>query len=173
MIISVSLIEYVQVGDDVMIYLLRHSSVFLGLSSWKHQQVTGPAIGDLVNQLRKYAAESQHQQSSNIQLGNCIEYLVFYNVFHELVICWAENDAAFLHMQFSYFSYLKFLIFLRTFYKGCAAFWLLNFYAFAFTFIYLFLPNKNWWESETWTRINNLKWILHRMLWGEGEGWRC
>lgn len=55
-----------------MIYLLRHSSIFLELSRGKHQQVSGRAIGDLV---------AQYQQSLDTHHGNCVVYLVLYNVF--------------------------------------------------------------------------------------------
>ena len=60
-----------QVGDDIMVYLLKYTSIFLPVSSKKHQQVTGPPISDLcLKQSKKRTLESQHQHTSLDKCGN-------------------------------------------------------------------------------------------------------
>ncbi|XP_050262152.1 telomerase reverse transcriptase-like isoform X1 [Quercus robur] len=60
-----------RVGDDVMVYLLKYTSIFLPVSSKKHQQVTGPPISDLCpKQSKKRTLESQHQHTSLDKCGS-------------------------------------------------------------------------------------------------------
>ncbi|KAH9706958.1 Telomerase reverse transcriptase [Citrus sinensis] len=42
-----------QVGDDLMVYLLKHSSIFLPLPHKKHHQVAGPPINDICRPRKK------------------------------------------------------------------------------------------------------------------------
>lgn len=60
----------VQVGDDIMVYLLKHTSIFLLRPHKMHHQVAGPPITDLCFGFSKHVSESEHQKPSLTYLGN-------------------------------------------------------------------------------------------------------
>lgn len=55
------------IGDELMIYLLKHTSVFLPLPSGDHRQVSGPPISKLRPVFLKRDSEPQPQHPSVIQ----------------------------------------------------------------------------------------------------------
>ncbi|KAG6679659.1 hypothetical protein I3842_13G004200 [Carya illinoinensis] len=59
-----------RVGDDVMFYLLNHTSVFLPLPNKKHRQVAGPPISKLCYEFSKRRSESQYPHTSLIHCGS-------------------------------------------------------------------------------------------------------
>ena len=59
-----------QVGDDVMFYLLNYTSIFLPVPYKKHHQVTGSPISDLCLELSKRKLESQYHHTSLDHCGN-------------------------------------------------------------------------------------------------------
>ncbi|XP_065869948.1 telomerase reverse transcriptase [Euphorbia lathyris] len=59
-----------RVGDNVMLYLLKHTSIFLPLPPKKYHQVTGPPVTDLAFKLMKHAAQPESQDPSFITSGN-------------------------------------------------------------------------------------------------------
>ncbi|EEF44058.1 telomerase reverse transcriptase, putative [Ricinus communis] len=50
-----------RIGDDTMVYLLKHTSIFLPLPPKKHCQVAGPPVNSLALKLMKNKAEPRHQ----------------------------------------------------------------------------------------------------------------
>ncbi|CBI24880.3 unnamed protein product, partial [Vitis vinifera] len=58
-----------RVGDDIMVYLLKHTSIFLPLPHKMHCQVAGPPISDLCIGLSKHISDSKHQKPSLTDLG--------------------------------------------------------------------------------------------------------
>ncbi|KAK1439435.1 hypothetical protein QVD17_05253 [Tagetes erecta] len=54
-----------RIGDDLMVYLLKHTSIFVPLNKRKHQQVAGIAIDDLCWKHLKLISESKKQQPSS------------------------------------------------------------------------------------------------------------
>jgi telomerase reverse transcriptase len=63
-------IACMQVGDDVMVYLLKYTSIFLPLPHKEHHQVAGPPISNLCLKLLKQTSKSQYQHTSLVQFGN-------------------------------------------------------------------------------------------------------
>ena len=59
-----------QVGDDVMLYLLKHTSIFVPVPCKKHYQVSGPPISDLCLIFSNQTLESQDQPTSLDKCGN-------------------------------------------------------------------------------------------------------
>ena len=60
----------VQVGDDIMVYLLKHTSTFLPRPHKMHHQVAGPPISDLCVGLSKHISDTECQKPSLTYLGN-------------------------------------------------------------------------------------------------------
>ncbi|KAH9771493.1 Telomerase reverse transcriptase [Citrus sinensis] len=58
-----------QVGDDLMVYLLKHSSIFLPLPHKKHHQVAGPPINDICRKLSNQTANSHCRSPSFVPFG--------------------------------------------------------------------------------------------------------
>ncbi|KAH9706962.1 Telomerase reverse transcriptase [Citrus sinensis] len=58
-----------QVGDDLMVYLLKHSSIFLPLPHKKHHQVAGPPINDICRKLSNQTANSHCRSPSLVPFG--------------------------------------------------------------------------------------------------------
>ncbi|KAI3515964.1 hypothetical protein L1887_14871 [Cichorium endivia] len=56
-----------RVGDGLMIYLLKYSSIFIPLHRKKHNQVTGTPINDLCWNLLKHTSNSNIHQPSSVQ----------------------------------------------------------------------------------------------------------
>lgn len=77
-----------QVGDDVMVYLLKFSSIFLPIPRQKHHQVAGPPINDLCHKSSKVTAKSQCLWFGN-QLLNIIFHtpLVMGSFYHVFNFC--------------------------------------------------------------------------------------
>ncbi|KAM4122947.1 hypothetical protein ACB094_01G122500 [Castanea mollissima] len=59
-----------RVGDDVMLYLLKYTSIFLPVPCKKHYQVSGPPISDLCLDFSNQTSESQDQPSSLDKCGS-------------------------------------------------------------------------------------------------------
>ncbi|XP_021655586.2 telomerase reverse transcriptase [Hevea brasiliensis] len=59
-----------RVGDGIMFYLLKHTSIFLPLPRKKHHQVAGPPVNNLVLKLTKRTTEPQCQDPSVIHFGH-------------------------------------------------------------------------------------------------------
>ncbi|XP_024934721.3 telomerase reverse transcriptase isoform X2 [Ziziphus jujuba] len=59
-----------RVGDEIMVYLLKHASIFLPLPRKKHRQVTGPPIDKLCFDMLKRRTESKNQHSQLIPCGS-------------------------------------------------------------------------------------------------------
>ncbi|KAH9771490.1 Telomerase reverse transcriptase [Citrus sinensis] len=57
------------VGDDLMVYLLKHSSIFLPLPHKKHHQVAGPPINDICRKLSNQTANSHCRSPSFVPFG--------------------------------------------------------------------------------------------------------
>ncbi|KDO36704.1 hypothetical protein CISIN_1g027061mg [Citrus sinensis] len=58
-----------RVGDDLMVYLLKHSSIFLPLPHKKHHQVAGPPINDICRKLSNQTANSHCRSPSLVPFG--------------------------------------------------------------------------------------------------------
>ena len=58
-----------QVGDDVMLYLLKYTSIFVPVPCKKHYQVSGPPISDLCLIFSNQTLESQDQPASLYKCG--------------------------------------------------------------------------------------------------------
>ncbi|KAJ8762959.1 hypothetical protein K2173_023088 [Erythroxylum novogranatense] len=58
-----------RVGDAIMIYLLKHTTIILPLPRKKYHQVAGPPICNLVLKSSKHTAKSEHQPPSLAQSG--------------------------------------------------------------------------------------------------------
>ncbi|KAL9420256.1 hypothetical protein AB3S75_037940 [Citrus x aurantiifolia] len=58
-----------RVGDDLMVYLLKHSSIFLPLPHKKHHQVAGPPINDICRKLSNQTANSHCRSPSFVPFG--------------------------------------------------------------------------------------------------------
>ena len=63
-------LAFMQVGDDVMLYLLKHTSIFLPVPCKKHYQVSGPPISDLCLDFSHQTLESQDQPTTLDKCGN-------------------------------------------------------------------------------------------------------
>jgi len=60
-----------QVGDDLMVYLLKNTSIFLPTPHGKHYQVAGPPISRLCfDMLKKCSSKFDNQQPSLHKSGN-------------------------------------------------------------------------------------------------------
>ncbi|KAK2635485.1 hypothetical protein Ddye_030277 [Dipteronia dyeriana] len=58
-----------RVGDSVMVYILKSTSIFLPVSPKKHHQVTGPPITEKSFKLSKLRANPRSQLPSYVQFG--------------------------------------------------------------------------------------------------------
>ncbi|KAL7603250.1 hypothetical protein Lser_V15G15665 [Lactuca serriola] len=56
-----------RIGDGLMVYLLKYSSIFILIHRKKHHQVTGIPINDMCWKLLKQTSESKNQQPSLVQ----------------------------------------------------------------------------------------------------------
>ena len=56
--------------DDVMIYLLKYTSIFVPVPCKKHYQVSGPPISDLCLKFSNQTLEPQDQPTSLDKCGN-------------------------------------------------------------------------------------------------------
>ncbi|GAV67018.1 RVT_1 domain-containing protein/Telomerase_RBD domain-containing protein [Cephalotus follicularis] len=59
-----------RVGDNIMVYLLRCTSIFLPLPHKKHHQVAGPPIIDLCYKFLKHKAQFEKHCASVVQTGH-------------------------------------------------------------------------------------------------------
>nr|POF14772.1 telomerase reverse transcriptase [Quercus suber] len=59
-----------RVGDDVMLYLLKHTSIFVPVPCKKHYQVSGPPISDLCLKFSNQTLESPDQPTSLDKCGS-------------------------------------------------------------------------------------------------------
>lgn len=59
-----------QVGDGIMVYLLKNASIFLPIADKKYQQLTGPPISNLCRKTFKCTPNTQCQSSSLAPCGN-------------------------------------------------------------------------------------------------------
>lgn len=58
-----------QVGDGIMVYLLKNASIFLPIADEQHQQVTGPPVSNLCKRFN-CTPSSKWQPSSLVPCGN-------------------------------------------------------------------------------------------------------
>ena len=63
-------LAFMQVGDEVMLHLLKYTSIFLPVPCKKHYQVSGPPISDLCLHFSNQTLESQDQPTSLDKCGN-------------------------------------------------------------------------------------------------------
>ncbi|XP_012857065.1 PREDICTED: telomerase reverse transcriptase-like [Erythranthe guttata] len=68
-----------RVGDILMVYLLKYTSIFLPLPRMKHRQITGDPINNLVPSVGLPFSKSQHRPVA--QNGNFIEHCNFLFIF--------------------------------------------------------------------------------------------
>lgn len=52
-----------QVRDDMMVYLLMNTSIFLTLSQKRHHQVAGLPVNNLCNKLSEYSTGSSNRRN--------------------------------------------------------------------------------------------------------------
>ncbi|XP_054813299.1 telomerase reverse transcriptase [Prosopis cineraria] len=60
-----------RVGDDLMIYLLRNTSIFLPVSHMKYHQVAGPSVSGLCHKMSKCSSKFDSRMNSLPQGGCC------------------------------------------------------------------------------------------------------
>lgn len=83
-----------QVGDGLMVYLLKYTSIFLPHPHTKYQQVAGPPITNLCYRFSKRMAESEYRHPSPFQLGNLFVtlYYCYFSYSYSPIYLWGKDD---------------------------------------------------------------------------------